>query len=865
MLPGEQGYPAGEPMADDLGLPPSPSPARPADRPPRAPWPRRPRKPFTERFAFKPIALLLLVPVILASAGLSALLLAPTFAGAALGVHELDRRLEEAGADFTKIPRFPQRSTIYANDGKTELARIFLDNREIVGLRQVAPVAQNAVLAIEDATFFQHGAVNWGGLLRAAAENVRAGEVVQGGSTITQQLVKNTLGLDPNDRSLERKFQEVALALRVEERYSKERIFGMYLNQVYLGNGVYGIGTASEFYFKKPASELKLPEAALLAGMIRGPEYYDPIDNTRKAWLRRNDVINRMMAIGMLTEERGEKAKATKIRLANPKKYEPKVPPFFVTYMRDQIITDPNSWYSKLGETAEERTRAISEGGLEIVTTLDPDWQESAETAANAPWARPPARAYYKPAPEVAIVSIQNDTGAIRTLLSGRNFQKNQKELATTGHQPGSSFKPFILASALEAGISPTDTYSGVQGPIPDPRCTTNGKPWVVINAEGSSRGNMTLAAATEDSVNAVFARLILDAGIEHTKEVAQRMGITTDIPAVCSMATGSVDVTPLEMASGYQTIANGGQHCRPYTVETITRAATDDVMYEHEPECYPVLKSALAKEIMHMLVAVVESGTAASAFAGRWGAWPAAGKTGTADLNKHVWFVGFTRQISTSVWVGSPGRPYPLQNYWGYDVFGGSIAAPIWVTHMLNVMSDLAPIRFPDPIRSGVPNVVGLSLAQAREVLKEARLGIDHTIVDSAQPEGTVVSQSPTGGSQTIPGSTVSVEVSNGVAPIVQVPNVIGMNSGVARATLLEASFQVNTVEQVTPNENNHGRVISQDPASGADLLEGRTVTIIVAVAGGGGNGGNGGDGGNGGNGNGNGPGNSGNAPGNG
>jgi penicillin-binding protein 1A len=852
-------------MADDPGLPPTGSPSPPATPPPTGP--RRPWKPFTDRFAFKPIALLLLVPVILASAGLSALLLAPTFAGAALGVHELDRRLEEAGADFTKIPRFPQRSTIYANDGKTELARIFLDNREIVNLRQVAPIAQDAVLAIEDATFFQHGAVNWTGMVRAVAENVRAGEIVQGGSTITQQLVKNTLGLDPLDQTLERKFQELALALRVEEQYSKERIFGMYLNQVYLGNGVYGIGTASEFYFKKPASDLKLTEAALLAGMIRAPEYFDPIDNPRKAWLRRNDVINRMVAIGMLEGGRAEKAKATDIRLANPKKHKPKVPPFFVTYMRDQIITDPNGWYSVLGDTAEERKTAISEGGLEIVTTLDPDWQEAAEEAANANWARQPLNPSYKPMPEVGIVSIQNDTGAIRTLLSGRNFQKDQKELATTGHQPGSSFKPFILASALEEGISPTDTYSGEQGTIPDPRCTTDGKPWTVINAEGSSRGYMTLAAATEDSVNAVFARLILDAGIEHTKEVAQRMGITTDIPAVCSMATGSVDVTPLEMASGYQTIANEGVHCRPYTIETIYRASTDEPIYEHEPECYSALKSAFAKEITHMLVAVVTSGTAADAFGSAWGEWPVAGKTGTADENKHVWFVGYTRQVSTSVWVGSPGKPYPLGNYWGYDVFGGSTAAPIWVDYMTQVMAGLRPLKFPAPVRSGVPNVVGMSLPQAKLTLREAKLGWSVTIVDSAQPEGTVVSQSPSGGSQTIPGSDVALEVSNGVAPISTVPNVVGMNSGVARGTLQDAGFFVRIVEEVGPNVNNHFRVVAQSPSGGTELLEGETVTITVAVpppddGGGGGGGGNGGDGGGGGggnpgNGNGNGQGN--------
>jgi penicillin-binding protein 1A len=803
---------------------------------------RAARRPISDRLVFKPVALLLLVPVVLASAGLTALLLAPPFAGAALGVRELDRRLDEAGADFTKIPRFPQRSIIYANDGTTELARIYLDNREIVPLPQISPIAQRAVLAIEDAQFFDHGAINWGGLVRASIENVKAGDIVQGGSTITQQLVKNTLGLDPTDQSFERKFQELALAMRVEERYPKRRILGMYLNQVYLGNGVYGIGTAAEFYFEKPASELTLAEAALLAGMIRAPEYYNPIDRPRKAWLRRNDVLNRMKALGWITEERAENAKATKLRLANTQRLVQKVPPFFVTHMREQIIGDENGWYQALGETADERRRALSEGGLHIVTTLDANWQEAAQAAANRPWARAPLRPYYQPKPEVAIVTIDNDSGAIRTLLSGRNFKKDEKELATTGHQPGSSFKPFILAAALESGIQPTATYSGVQGVIDPERCPgDDGGAWSVTNAEGSSRGNMTLAAATAASVNAVFARLVLDAGLQHTVDVSHRMGLTSNMPAVCSLATGSVDVTPLEMAAGYQTLANGGKHCRPYTVESISRS--DEVIFQHVPECYQAIKPAYAKEITEMLEAVVTSGTAASAFSG-WGPWPIAGKTGTADLNRHVWFVGYSRQVSTSVWVGSPGNPYPLTNYWGYGVFGGSIAAPIWRAYMEVALQDLAPLNFPSTVRIQVPNVVGMAVGVARQTLREARLSSTTEIVGSAAPAGTVVSQSPRGGSQTLPGSAVALQVSNGVAPVSIVPDVIGLTLEDASARLRAAGFGVVVQEQAFRNDNNHGIVVAQSPRGGTELLEGRSVTITVGVPiadGGGGQGGGG------------------------
>ena len=789
-------------------------------------------RPVTDRISFKPVALLLLVPVILAAAGLTALLIAPPFAGAAFGVHELDRRLDAAGADFTKIPRFPQRSIIYANDGRTELARLYLDNREIVHLNEVSAVARKAVLAIEDSTFYEHGALNWTGLVRAMIENLKARDVVQGGSTITQQLVKNTLGLDPKDRSVERKFQEFALALRVEERYTKNRIFGMYLNQVYLGHGVYGIGTASEYYFHKPASELTLTEGALLAGMIRAPAYYDPIEKPRKATLRRNDVLNRMMSLGpeWLPEDVAEAAKRKPLGLAPGAggKVRLKLPPYFVTYMREQIIADPHGWYGALGETPEARSRSLSAGGLEITTTLDPDWQEAAQAAANRPWAGAPLHPEHKPEPDVAIVSLDNQSGAIRTMLSGRNYHRDQKVLATTAHQPGSSFKPFILAAAFERKIPPTATYSSTS-PMTFPQVLDEGLPWTVDNAEGpGGYGNIDLYRATRDSVNVVFAQLIFDVGVENVVRTSHAMGITTGLPAVPSMATGSVEVTPLDQASGYQTIANGGVHCEPYTVQAIRQ--NDEAIYRHEADCSRVLKPAYAKEINYMLEAVVTDGTASGAFGG-WGKWPIAGKTGTANENTNVWFVGFARQVSTAVWVGSPGNPYPLTEYWGYSVFGGSIAAPIWNAYMSQVMADLPALAFPDPVRVNVPDVTGMARLEAETTLRESRLASKVQVVGSGEPAGTVVAQDPRGGTETLPGGLVTLQVSNGVAPMATVPDVVGLTSGEAAATLQAARFLVAVVERDVEDPDQDGVVLAQDPAGGTHELEGSTVTIVVGV----------------------------------
>ena len=338
-----------------------------------------PSLPVSDRWAFKPVALLLLLAVLVATAGVTALVISPPFLAAGLGVKEVQSRLDAAGADFTRIPRLPQRSTIYASDGKTVLAHIYLDNREIVPLRRISPNAIKAVLAIEDDSFYEHGALNLTATLRALFANIKAGSVQQGGSTITQQLVKNTLGSD--DVSLARKFQELALAQRVEQHYSKDKILELYLNQVFLGNNVYGVGTAARFYFHKSAADLTLPEAAMLAGLNKGPSEYNPITHPHAALLRRNDVLNRMIALGPddggVSAARGQRAKDSLLGLApNVGGTGLPTPPFLVDYVKQQIVDDPNGWYSVLGATPEQRQRELSEGGLDIVTTLDPDVAE---------------------------------------------------------------------------------------------------------------------------------------------------------------------------------------------------------------------------------------------------------------------------------------------------------------------------------------------------------------------------------------------------------------------------------------------------------------------------------------------------------
>jgi membrane peptidoglycan carboxypeptidase len=818
---------------------------RPAGPPPPGgrPGPRLPRDPRSvhDRISFKPIAILLLVPVILATSILTAAVLAPPFAAAGFGVNEIRSRLDALGADFTRIPSFPERSTIYAADGSI-LARVFLNNREVVKLSAISPAARQAVLAIEDSDFFEHGALDWSSLIRAMIQNARAGEVVQGGSTITQQLVGSTLGANRFDQSIEGKLQELALSIRVEQQYSKAQIFELYLNQVYMGNGVYGFGTAAQFYFRKPARRLTLLEGATLAGMVRAPEYYDPLDRPKKMLLRRNDVLNRMEGLGWISEARNDRLKAKPLLLPeNAGKLHRRHPPFFVKYLTDQIVQNTSGEFDALGRTEKARKRALYEGGLDIHTTLEPRWQSWAEQAARQPLSvniYPPSGS---PPPDVSIVTIDNRSGAVKVILSGRNYQKDELDLATTGHQPGSAFKPFVLAGAFQRDIPPTQTYSSSS-----PWCSPlwDDEDHCVENAEGSGHGIVDLWTATEDSINVVFAQLIFDVGPSVVANIAGRMiGMdprTEGFPPVAALATGSVAISPVDMATGYQTIANDGRHCDPYTVQSIERDR--QVVLEHERSCNPVLKAGDAHLITAMLEQVPISGTAASAF-GPWTNWPVAGKTGTAQENTNVWFGGYTKQFTTVVWVGSPGNPYSMGH-----VFGGTVAAPIWVAYMSKVMQGLPAIGFPEPPKppvGPVPSVIGMDRKGAIATLSKAGFRAQVEVVDNNSEQGKVFSQSPGGGSVTELGTLVSVKISTGKPAQIVMPRVVGTKGYGAQNTLESLGLVVAIVRVETKDPDKIGFVVAQDPHAQTVVLQGDTVTIFVGKAKRGGGGGNGGGGG--------------------
>jgi penicillin-binding protein 1A len=825
-----------------MQAPPKPTPRPASPRP--APDPPPPDE-LRPRRVIAPLVPVLLAFVMAFMAGLVALVLLPLFAGAGVGVNAFRERLDEAGVGRVHIPRPPERSVIYASDGSI-LATVYLnENRRIVQLENIAPVAQQALLAIEDSEFYEHGALDFPGLMRAAIKNIASGEIEQGASTISQQVVKNVL-IDTPQRTFARKFQEAALAIRLERQYTKDEILEIYLNEVYFGNGAYGIGTASETYFRKPPGQLDLAESALLAGLVQAPSTYDPITNPEAALERRNVVLDRMAELGWVSETKAAKAQARGLGLApDAGPPEQKVEPFFVYYIRNLILENADGEFDAFGETYNQRVHTLYQGGLKIYTTLDPQWQHFAQEAVDAsPYIRPEPDT-----PDTSLVSVDPTTGAIRAMLSGKNYRRDQLDLVWRGtRQVGSAFKPFTLATAFREGFPPGKVYTS-QSPL----CGLDG--WVsasgcVSNAEGAGNaGYMDLWTATQNSVNVVFAQLALDVGPENIVETAHLMGITSALDAVPSITLGVEEVSTLDMASAYGTLANDGIHCKPFAVARVEQPVDEPgesaILYKHHAQCKQVLDPDIAHLVTAMLQRVVTGGTGTAAAIGR----PVAGKTGTAQDYTNVYFAGYTPQLATAVWVGFPYGQIPMDSYYGGSVFGGTVAAPIWHNFMIKAMQGYPVEGFesaPAPERGQIPDVVGMHSEEAQAALVEANFTPIVEKVVSFESTNTVLSQSPGGGASAVLGSAVAIQVSNGKGEPVVVPRVTGLSKVQAVNALTEAGL-VAAIEFVPVDDRAlEGIVVSQIPIGDGSKTVDAGATVIIQVGQfdpGGGNGGDGGE----------------------
>jgi penicillin-binding protein 1A len=583
--------------------------------------------------------------------------------------------LNNCDLDSLKPVSIGQNSFVYAADGSLLGAIPAERNRQPVGLDGMSPWVRQATVDIEDRRFYEHGGLDYEGILRAAVKNLESGHVVQGGSTITQQLVRNLyIG---NERSLQRKLKEACLARKLEAAHDKDWILGTYLNQVYFGNHAYGVEAAAQTYFAKHAEDLTLVQAAMIAGMPQAPSVYDPFQRPDEAVRRRNEVLAAMLSAGDIDRAQYDEAVSAPLRLKRGEIYTRVREPYFFSYVREELI-------SKYG------ANTVRGGGLKVYTTIVPRFQKLAEHAMKE-------TLYYPNDPASAIVSINPKNGAIRAMTAVIPGKKNtQFNLAAQGRrQAGSSFKTFVLTEAIRRGINP-DTTTYLSAPLhwqPDPYSEA----WDVSTYANDYYGPSTITQATLRSDNTVYARMTLDLGPENIVRLAHKMGITTKLEPVASVGLGSNSVGVLEMADAYATIAAGGIHSDPMAIRKVVlpNGKVDEGAGWGHPKRTRVFSDGVAYAVAKILKMNIQSGTGVGANPG----FPAGGKTGTTEDWGDAWFAGITTNASTVVWVGYPNAKIPMTAVHGIRVAGGTFPATIWKLFMMPAFGHNPPLDWPSPI----------------------------------------------------------------------------------------------------------------------------------------------------------------------
>ncbi|HET6997604.1 MAG TPA: transglycosylase domain-containing protein [Solirubrobacterales bacterium] len=573
-------------------------------------------------------------------------------------------------------------SAIYAADGSL-IGFIRSDNiRQPVPGRALPLSLKEATIAIEDKNFYKHGAIDPEGIVRAAWKDLQAGAVVQGASTITQQLVRNLYIQNPED-TLKRKLRETRLAFELEEEHSKSWILTQYLNTAPYGTveGQTAVGAeaAAQTYFSKPAKDLNLTESALIAGLPQAPSEYNPFLDPAAATERRNEVLRVMEEQGYITIDEYSEARDKGLGLDPGTKYQTIRDPFLFDLVQQQLI-------DRYG------INTVRNGGLKAYTTIDPELQQKAQEAVDSCGV-----CYPEGGPAAGLASVNPENGEIVALASTEGYASEaQFNYAWQAHrQPGSSFKTFVLTTAIKQGIDPDSTY--YDGTSPKTLDLPYGGTWTVNNAEGEGGGTMDLTSATWHSVNVVFAQLDLDVGPENVTKTAEEMGITSSLESVPAEGIGGLaeGVTPLEMADAYATLANGGIHHDPTAISKVEffDGKVDEAGTDPGER---VLSEGEAYEVTRILEGVITSGTGAGYTST---ACTSAGKTGTSEEESDAWFVGYTPRFSTAVWVGHP----QTREYTGY---GGTTAGPIWQSYMESAQEgECEEFEVPE----GMPELSGL------------------------------------------------------------------------------------------------------------------------------------------------------------
>ncbi|GCA94944.1 transglycosylase domain-containing protein [Microcystis aeruginosa] len=551
-------------------------------------------------------------------------------------------------------------------------------NREVVELDQISPNLKRAVMAIEDSHFYHHRGINPNSIGRAVVANWKSGGVVEGASTITMQLVKNIFL--SHQRTVSRKLAEAVLAVRVEQVFSKNDILEMYLNNIYWGHNNYGVQTAAKSYFNKPASELNLAESAMMAGLIQAPEVYSPFNNYKTAKERQALVLSRMRTLGWITLAQEEAALKEPLKLGKPTAWqESKLP-----YVTDAVVAELRQKFGK---------ETLTKGGMRIQTTIDLDFQNMAESTIQRAYNSLRGRGIRTKDLQISLVAVDPRTHFVKALVGGVDYNKSQLNRAIQSRrQPGSAFKPFVYYTAFASGRFTPETVIN-DAPV---RFREAGGFYSPKNYGGGFSGPVSLRSALMQSLNIPAVVLGRRVGINKVIEVCRLLGFESPLIAVTSLPLGSVDVTPLEMAGAYATFASNGWHSKPTFIMRVTDSR-GNVMLDNTPKPKLVLDPWATASLNSVLQGVIQGGTATSAQIGR----PAAGKTGTTDNEKNVWFVGYVPQLATAVWIGDD-RNRTL----GKGITGGGFAAPIWRDFMAQALKNERVEYFPSPSKFRKPTV---------------------------------------------------------------------------------------------------------------------------------------------------------------
>lgn len=585
-------------------------------------------------------------------------------------------------AEDVSLDELAIRSYVY--DSNRQIIDVFsyVENRVLVDLDDISEEVKHAVIAIEDENFYLHTGVDLSAVFRAGLENVGAGGITQGGSTITQQLIKNLVV--GNKVEAERKLQEMAMAKRLEREMEKDEILNLYLNTVYFGQGAYGVQAAAEVYWGLDAADLGWGEAALLAALISNPSSYDPINNPLRALRQRRIVLNRLAELGYISEEQADLYHLQPLpTVVNEIELPPKS--YFVEEVKQQLLDDPRY----LGGSPEDRFNLVFNGGLSIYTTFDPVAQRKAEDAVAVTLMEYNEGEHGGVEATMALAALEPDTGAVRAVVGGPGFAQDTEEfnLATQGsRQPGSAFKTFVMMTLFEQGYQPSDRITG-RGPcqIPNPGGVPD--PYVANNFASSPGQVDTINNQIRVSSNCAFLRLGRVAGIQPVIDTATKMGITTELEAVASLPLGSEEVHPIDMASAYGVIGTGGIRYEPYFIEQIVDRQ-GNVLYRHELSGERVVSPRSACWASDVLENNMVNGT------GRRAQIPnqvAAGKTGTTEESADAWFVGYSPYLATAVWLGNPNERIPMRR-----VTGSSYPAVAWGRFMTTYHADLEQVDFP-------------------------------------------------------------------------------------------------------------------------------------------------------------------------